>query len=105
MVADFANIAPFFQDSKFPRDWFRRATPYTAMNTVTDVIKMCTSPRNLPARESTPDSHSPPVEQAPVALGANEGLGNFVSIEGLSVPTDSPQALSACIPVLACRNS
>lgn len=35
------------------------------------------------------------VLQAPVTLGANEGLGNFVSIEGLSIPTDSPQQLRA----------
>ncbi|KAL8277149.1 hypothetical protein RQP46_010477 [Phenoliferia psychrophenolica] len=72
-VADFANIAPFFQDGKFPEKWFKRADAYTAMDTVTDVIKM--------------------FNQAPITLGANEGLGNFVSIEGLSIPTDSPQQL------------
>ncbi|KAK4701103.1 unspecific peroxygenase, partial [Phenoliferia sp. Uapishka_3] len=72
-VADFANIAPFFQDSKFPKNWFRRDNAYTAMQVGEDILAM--------------------YAKAPVALGANEGMGNFVSLENADIPTSSPQAL------------
>ena len=71
-VPNYQNISPFFLDEEFPEDWFRRATPYTLANTVTDVLDLYTA--------------------SPVELGANEGLNNFIPT-GMDIPME-PQALA-----------
>ena len=58
-VADFQNISPFFLDEKFPKNWFRRATPYGLANLGPDLVDLYTA--------------------NPTPLGANEGgTNNFV---------------------------
>ena len=39
-VADFENIAPFFFNETFLRDWFRRATPYSLANLAPDLLDL-----------------------------------------------------------------
>lgn len=57
-VANFENIAPFFLNETFPKNWFRRATPYGLVNLAPDLLALYLG--------------------NPTPIGANDGLGNFV---------------------------
>jgi len=74
--ANYANVAPFYLNETFPREWFRRATPYSLVNTGTDIAALLAASPAL----TTP--------------GANEGLGNFVPL-GLDV-SDVTAAQATC---------
>ncbi|KAI1328377.1 hypothetical protein F5Y16DRAFT_398547 [Xylariaceae sp. FL0255] len=60
-VADYANIAPFFLDERFPEGWYRRANPFTLVSAVDEAVDLALS--------------------NPRELGGNEGLNNFVPFE------------------------
>ncbi|KAK3680004.1 hypothetical protein LTR78_000381 [Recurvomyces mirabilis] len=60
--ANFQNVAPFYLNETFSREWFRRPTPYSLANTGTDIAALLAASSEL----TTP--------------GANEGLGNFVPL-------------------------
>ena len=60
-VADYANVAPFFLDEKFPENWFRRATPWTAAQNFPTAFQM--------------------FFQTGDQLGAKVGTGNFIPFD------------------------
>lgn len=70
--ANYDNVAPFYMNETFPREWYRRATPYSLVNTGTDIVNLLLSSSEL------------------TVPGANEGLNNFVPI-GLDIGSLSPQ--------------
>ena len=39
-LADFQNVGPFFLNETFPNEWFRRATPYTLVDTGADIATL-----------------------------------------------------------------
>ncbi|KAF2168491.1 hypothetical protein M409DRAFT_65447 [Zasmidium cellare ATCC 36951] len=70
--ANYANVAPFYVNETFPRDWFRRSTPYSLANTGTDIATLLATSGEL------------------TVPGTNEGLNNFVPL-GLDIGALSPQ--------------
>lgn len=71
--ANFANIAPFFLNETFPPEWFRRATPYTLVNTATDIVTLLATSSEI------------------TVPGENQGLGNFVPL-GLDIGRVTPSS-------------
>jgi hypothetical protein len=71
-LADFQNVAPFYLNETFPEKWFRRATPYSLVDTGTGIAALLASSGSL----TTP--------------GHNEGLNNFVPL-GLDLVSFTPQ--------------
>ncbi|KAF7191946.1 Dothistromin biosynthesis peroxidase dotB [Pseudocercospora fuligena] len=69
--ANFANVAPFYMNETFPREWYRRATPYTLEATGADIATLLTSSPEL------------------TVPGQNQGLNNFVPL-GLDLGNVSP---------------
>lgn len=69
--ANFANVAPFYLNETFPREWFRRATPYTLEATGLDIATLLTSSSEL------------------TVPGQNQGLNNFVPL-GMDLGNVSP---------------
>ncbi|KAL8797109.1 MAG: hypothetical protein Q9195_000576 [Heterodermia aff. obscurata] len=57
---DFGNVGPFFLNETFPKNWFRRPTPFPLADFLLDITSLYLG--------------------SPVELGANEGLGNFVPL-------------------------
>lgn len=75
-VADYANVSPFFLDEKFPPKWYRRATPWTAVQNFGTAFEMFFA--------------------GPRELGANVGVGNFVPL-GINITSFSPEDLTCFI--------
>lgn len=69
--ANLANVGPFYLNETFPREWFRRSSPYSLANTGTDIATLLTSSSEL----TTP--------------GENQGLNNFVPL-GLDISQVTP---------------
>lgn len=69
--ANFANVAPFYLNETFPRDWFRRATPYTLEATGLDIATLLATSGEL------------------TVPGQNQGLNNFVPL-GMDLGSVSP---------------
>lgn len=55
---DFANVGPFFLNETFPKNWYSRPTAFPLSSFLVDITSLYLG--------------------SPVALGGNEGLGNFV---------------------------
>lgn len=75
--ANFENVAPFFLNETFPDEWFRRSTPYSLVNTGTDIVNLLLSSSEL------------------TLPGSNQGLNNFVPL-GLDIGSLSP-ASATCL--------
>jgi hypothetical protein len=71
-LANFQNVAPFYLNETFPENWFRRATPYSLVDTGADIAALLASSGSL----TTP--------------GHKEGLNNFVPL-GLDLASFTPQ--------------
>lgn len=56
-IADAANIEPFWLENRFPKEWFRRATPYGLANLAEDLVNLYAG--------------------YPFELGVNNGLDSF----------------------------
>lgn len=76
--ADYQNVAPFFLDERFPPNWYRRATPWTA-------------PQNFGTAFSM-------YFKDPKELGANNGVDNFVPL-GLNITAKTPEDIT-CLVVM-----
>ncbi|KAL9110477.1 MAG: hypothetical protein Q9227_005021 [Pyrenula ochraceoflavens] len=63
--ADYANVAPFFLDERFPEQWFRRGIPFTLAQAFMEAGNMFLS--------------------NPRELGGNQGVGNFVPLGGQNI--------------------
>lgn len=70
--ANYENVAPFYMNETFPKEWYRRATPYSLVNTGTDIATLLASSSEL------------------TIPGTNEGLNNFVPL-GLDIGSVGPQ--------------
>ena len=70
-LADFRNVGPFYLNETFPREWFRRATPYTLASTGSDIAALLASSSEV----TTP--------------GQNQGQNNFVPL-GIDLSNVSP---------------
>lgn len=69
-VADAANIEPFWLENRFPKNWFRRSTPYGLANLGVDLVDLYAG--------------------YPFELGINNGPGSFTPLdEDLSDKTPS----------------
>ncbi|KAF2148597.1 hypothetical protein K461DRAFT_330031 [Myriangium duriaei CBS 260.36] len=71
--ANYANVAPFFLDERFPDQWYRRGDPLTLPQALLGA-------GNLFLKN-------------PRELGGNQGIGNFVPLDGTNITALSPQAL------------
>jgi hypothetical protein len=71
--ANFANVAPFYLNETFPEEWFRRSTPYSLVNTGTDIATLLATSSEL------------------TVPGENQGLNNFVPL-GLDIGQVSPSS-------------
>jgi len=79
--ANFANVLPFYLNETFPPKWFRRPTPYSLVNTGTDIATLLAL---------SPELTIP---------GQNMGIGNFVPI-GLDI-SDATPSQAACFLISA----
>jgi hypothetical protein len=73
--ANFANVLPFYLNETFPPRWFRRPTPYSLVNTGTDIAALLAGSPEL------------------TVPGENQGIGNFVPL-GLDITDVSPASAS-----------
>lgn len=74
---NYANIAPFFLDERFPENWYRRGDPFTLPSAFQQAIDMfLLNPRQI---------------------GGNEGLDNFVPTGGPDLSTQTPAELGCFI--------
>lgn len=69
--ANYDNVAPFFLNETFPREWFRRPNAYGLADTGVDIATLLASSSEL----TTP--------------GQNQGLGNFVPL-GVDLASVTP---------------
>jgi hypothetical protein len=76
-LADYQNVAPFYLNETFPENWFRRASPYSLVETGTDIANLL-----LTSSELTVPGH-------------NEGLNNFVPL-GLDIAEFTP-TMATCL--------
>ncbi|KAF2173833.1 hypothetical protein M409DRAFT_48753 [Zasmidium cellare ATCC 36951] len=75
-VADYANVAPFFLNETFPPNWYRRATPWNAVQNFGTAAEMFLA--------------------APRELGANVGTGNFIPL-GANLTAQTPEDITCFI--------
>ncbi|KAJ8609908.1 hypothetical protein MRB53_038846 [Persea americana] len=61
-LADYQNVAPFYMNETFPRNWFRRGTAYSLAATGADIANLLASSSEL------------------TVPGSNEGMNNFVPL-------------------------
>ncbi|KAK4610567.1 hypothetical protein CLAFUW4_13871 [Fulvia fulva] len=74
-LADYQNVAPFYMNETFPERWFRRATPYSLVNTGTDIATLLASSSEL------------------TVPGQNQGLNIFVPLD-MDLGSVSPASAS-----------
>ena len=71
--ADYANVAPFFLDERFPEHWYRRGIPFTLPQAFMEAGALFLS--------------------NPRELGGNQGVGTFVPLAGQNITALSPEEL------------
>nr|POE79362.1 aromatic peroxygenase [Quercus suber] len=71
-LADNQNVLPFYLNETFPEHWFRRATPYSLVDTGADIANLILSSSQL------------------TIPGQNQGFDNFVPI-GLDLASVTPE--------------
>lgn len=76
-VADFKNVAPFYLIETFPREWFRRGTLYSLVDTGLDIVNLLATSGSL------------------TVPGENQGLNNFIPI-GIDATSFTPQ-MATCL--------
>jgi len=73
--ADYRNVAPFYLNETFPENWFRRATPYSLLDTGLDIVNLLVSSSEL------------------TVPGQNQGMNNFVPL-GVDLASITPSTIT-----------
>ena len=75
-IPDYVNVARFFLNETFPKNWYRRSVPLTLTDAVNEAVQLfLLNPREI---------------------GGKEGLGNFVPLN-FNLTNQTPQQLGCVI--------
>lgn len=80
-MADFQNIAPFYLNETFPKNWYKHSTAYSLVDVATNIVGVLAASPQL------------------TLLGANEGVNNFtpLNLNGLNIAQLSPTQIICLI--------